>query len=50
MSDNDIFAHIKIIQIIHKKTGKSASLTHEQRKIKEVIEEKRVKWETITLQ
>jgi len=32
------------------KTGKSARLTHEQRKIKEAIEQKRVKWETITLQ
>ena len=32
------------------KTGKSASLTPEQRKIKKAIEEKRVKWETITLQ
>jgi predicted Holliday junction resolvase-like endonuclease len=32
------------------KTGKSASLTREQRRIKKAIEEKRVKWETITLQ
>lgn len=32
------------------KTGKSARLTHEQSKIKEAIEQKRVKWETITLQ
>ena len=32
------------------KTGKRASLTREQRRIKKAIEEKRVKWETITLQ
>jgi predicted Holliday junction resolvase-like endonuclease len=32
------------------KSGKSVSLTHEQKKIKEAVEEKRVKWETITLQ
>jgi len=32
------------------KTGKSALLTREQRKIKEAVEQKRVKWETITLQ
>jgi len=31
------------------KTGKSASLTREQRRIKKAIEEKCVKWETITL-
>lgn len=32
------------------KTGKRGSLTREQRRIKQAIEEKRVKWETITLQ
>jgi predicted Holliday junction resolvase-like endonuclease len=32
------------------KTGKSARLTFEQKKIKEAIIEKRVKWETINLQ
>lgn len=32
------------------KTGKSARLTPEQKRIKEAVEEKRVKWETITLQ
>ena len=32
------------------KTGKSATLTHEQKKIKEAVEQKRVKWETIRLQ
>lgn len=32
------------------KTGKSASLTTEQKKIKEAVEKKRVKWETIYLQ
>jgi predicted Holliday junction resolvase-like endonuclease len=32
------------------KTGKSASLTRVQKRIKRAIEEKRVKWETITLQ
>lgn len=31
------------------KSGKSASLTYEQKKIKEAVENKRVRWETITL-
>jgi len=31
------------------KCGKSASLTYGQRKIKEAVEQNRVKWETITL-
>lgn len=32
------------------KSGKSAALTYEQKKIKEAVEDKRVQWETITLQ
>ena len=32
------------------KTGKRASLTREQKRIKQAIEDKRVKWETIILQ
>lgn len=32
------------------KSGKNASLTYEQKKIKKAVEEKRVKWETIALQ
>jgi predicted Holliday junction resolvase-like endonuclease len=32
------------------KCGKSASLTYGQRKIKEAVEQNRVKWETITIQ
>jgi predicted Holliday junction resolvase-like endonuclease len=32
------------------KTGKSASLTYEQKKIKEAVDNKRVQWETIILQ
>lgn len=31
------------------KTGESADLTAEQKKIKEALEQKRVKWETIYL-
>ena len=32
------------------KCGKSASLTYVQRRIKEAVEQNRVKWETITIQ
>jgi len=42
--------HPITVVLVDVKTGKSASLTHEQRKIKEAVEQKRVRWETITLQ
>jgi predicted Holliday junction resolvase-like endonuclease len=49
LKDNRVEKPIMVI-LADVKSGKSASLTHEQKRIKEAIEEKRVKWETITLQ
>jgi predicted Holliday junction resolvase-like endonuclease len=49
LKDNKVEKPIMVI-LADVKSGKSASLTHEQKKIKEAVEEKRVKWETITLQ
>lgn len=49
LKDNKVERPITVV-LADVKAGKSASLTREQRRIKKAIEEKRVKWETITLQ
>jgi len=49
LKDNRVEKPITVI-LTDVKSGKSATLIHEQKKIKEAVEEKRVKWETITLQ
>ena len=49
LKDNRVEKPITVI-LADVKSGKSATLTHEQKKIKEAVEEKRVRWETITLQ
>lgn len=49
LKDNKVEGPITVV-LADVKTGKSASLTHTERKIKQAIEEKRVKWETIHLQ
>ena len=49
LKDNRVEKPITVI-LADVKSGKSATLTHEQKKVKEAVEEKRVRWETITFQ
>jgi predicted Holliday junction resolvase-like endonuclease len=49
LKDGEVERPITVV-LADVKSGKSASLTYGQKKIKEAVESKRVQWETISLQ